>query len=114
MSVPSSARISRTLQLGRYLVGLLLSPMPDKGLSGGAETSRSLLISNIFQQRRDAPVPLGFQLSWKLRLGSGHVTRPGQTEAGLLPDADIPLDEAALPPSRALCERLLRYIQTVR
>lgn len=45
------------------------------------------------------PCPLGFQLSWKLRLGNGHVSRRGQSEAGLLPEADIPLDEST-PPSR--------------
>lgn len=31
-------------------MGLLLSPMPDQGLSGGAETSRSLVISNNFSK----------------------------------------------------------------
>lgn len=47
---PLLAWISRSLWLGRYLVGLLLSPMPDQGFSGGAETSRSRVIFDNFSQ----------------------------------------------------------------
>lgn len=47
---PLLAWISRSLWLSRYLVGLLLSPMPDQGLSGGAETSRGRVISDNFSQ----------------------------------------------------------------
>lgn len=47
---PLLAWISRALWLGRYLVGLLLSPMPDQGSSGGAETSRSRVIFDNFSQ----------------------------------------------------------------
>lgn len=76
--------------------------MPDRGFCGDAETSSSRFISDYFTKESDAPVPLGFQLSWKLRLGEGHVIRSAQSEAGLLPEADIPLDES-MPRS---CTRL--------
>lgn len=60
----------------------------------------------LFKPRNDAPVPLGFQLSWKLRLGNNHVIQCGQSGAVLLPDADIPLDKSA-PPSRTSSELVL-------
>lgn len=47
---PLLAWISQPVSLGRYLVGLLLSPMPDQGLSGGAETSRSRVIFDYLSQ----------------------------------------------------------------
>lgn len=47
---PLLAWISRTLCFGLYLVGLLLSPMPDQGSSGGGETSRSRVYSDNFSR----------------------------------------------------------------
>lgn len=47
---PPLAWISRTLWIGLYLVGLLLSPMPDQGFSGGGETSRSRVYSDNFSR----------------------------------------------------------------
>lgn len=50
VSSPLLAWISRTLWIGLYLVGLLLSPMPDQGFSGGGETSRSRVYSDNFSR----------------------------------------------------------------
>lgn len=43
----SRPTISRPPRLARYLVGLLLSPMPDQGLRGGSETSTSAAICRL-------------------------------------------------------------------
>lgn len=48
---------------------------------------------SIISGKKRCAAPLGFQLSWKLRLGNRHVTRFGQSPAGLLPE-DIPLHES--------------------
>lgn len=88
---------------GGYLVGLLLSPMPDQGESGRSWDEQRSGYFKLFRERTDAP--LGFQLSWKLRLGNKHVTQRGQSEAELLPEADIPRHESMLR-SRTPCKFL--------
>lgn len=72
-----SAAATRSLPCGTPLVA-----HARPGFTWGFRDERKRCYPSIIffsSRRNDAPVPLGFQLSWKLRLGDGHVTRRGQS-----------------------------------
>lgn len=94
----SLASIARPRRLVRYLVGLLLSPMPDEDICEGAETSASAVYRRLFEPKKRCARAARLPAVVETPLGrrSRDAARPISGRRDPPSKPDIPLDESVL------------------